>query len=159
MYQVKFVDDTEFTGGEPENSMWDMLPNKPIKSILYWLNEDDKFLFSDMEEYNHMVEHQTVFQNGQPIRQDITRVIVMGRIKQRVYEIIYDIKRGTLQRICVPYGQEYSHEEKRDPQGNFLGWANGFGLKGWKFGVIFQENDYPGPKLKRFDKDGNVKPL
>ena len=83
----------------------------------------------------------------------------MGRIKQRVYEIIYDIKRGTLQRICVPYGQEYSHEEKRDPQGNFLGWANGFGLKGWKFGVIFQENDYPGPKLKRFDKDGNVKPL
>lgn len=56
MYKVTFVDGSEFDGGEPDQSLWDMLPNKTIKSIVYWLKDSDKFHFTDFEEYNHCVE-------------------------------------------------------------------------------------------------------
>ena len=128
MYQVTFIDGEVFTGGEPEHSMWDTLPNKPIKSVTYWLSEEMKWSFSDFEEYNHCVERVKGINSPIDV---ITKVIIMARVKARVYQIIYDCKEGTVLQDVKPYGQEY----------------NGRPLTGWRFGQL--NPDFPGPKLKR----------
>jgi hypothetical protein len=143
MYQITFVDGTEFTGGEPEQSMWDMLPNKLIKSIVYWLNEDTKFSFNDFEEYNHCVERVKGVNTGLEI---VSKAIIMGRVGQRVYQVIFDLKRGTVYQTVIPWGQEYSSQEQTNGSGAFIGWVNGKPLSGWRQGIL---NSEFGPKLKR----------
>jgi hypothetical protein len=124
MYKVTFIDDTEFTGGDPKESLWDMLPNKQIKSILYWLSEDRKFSFTNFEEYNHCVERAY----GMTVKLDIvTKAIIMGRVKNRVYKIVFDFQTGTVAQDVKPYGKEY----------------NDNALIGWKQGVMGEQ-----PKLR-----------
>jgi hypothetical protein len=144
MYQVTFVDGEEFVGGEPNNSLWDNLSKKPIKSLIYWLNEDLKFSFSNFEEYNHSVERIKGVNNGLEV---VSKAIIMGRVGKRVYQVIYDLKRGTVHQLVTKYGEEYSHESRYDIEGNFLGWNNGKPLSGWKYGIL--NADFPGPKLKK----------
>jgi hypothetical protein len=130
MYKVTFEDGTEFDGGEPDISLWDQLPNKPIKSILYWVN-NRKFIFSDFEEYNHCVERVFGVTTNM---QAISRAIIMGRVKKRVYQVIFDFRNKdfVVTRDVKPYGQEYNDKP----------------LTGWKFGILLEEDAFPGPKLK-----------
>ena len=144
MYQVTFFDGEIFTGGEPDNSMWNKLPNKPIKSIVYWLNEEIKFSFTDFEEYNHCVERVKGVNNGLEV---VSKAIIMGRVNQRVYQVIFDLKRGNIHQLVTKYGEEYSNQEVIDENGRFKNWINGKPLSGWKQGIL--NADYPGPKLKR----------
>lgn len=151
MYQVTFIDGTEFTGGEPDSSMWDMLSKTPIKKILYWLHEKEKYELSNFEEYCHCVERcQIVNKAGDRPMEKITKVIVMGRVAQRVYQVVFDFKRGTTYRLCTPYGEEYSNQERVDADGNFLGYSNAKAIGGWHHGILNAE--YPGPKLKKVDE-------
>lgn len=151
MYQVTFVDGSEFTGGEPESSMWDMLPNKPIKSVVYWLREELKYSFTDFEEYGHIVERVQVMKPGQRPIDMITKAIIMGRVGKRVYQVIFDLKENTVYQLVTAWGEEYSNQVKQDGNGNFAGWENGKPVGGWLHGII-EENGYPGPKLKRIEK-------
>lgn len=147
MYQVTFTDNTEFTGGEPDSSMWDMLPKKQIKRIIYWLHEKEKYDLSLFEEYCHCVERCQVFNQGDVRPQEkISKVIIMGRVAQRVYQVVFDLKRGTTYKLCTPYGEEYSNQERVDDSGKFLGYSNAKPLGGWVHGILNAE--YPGPKLK-----------
>lgn len=155
MYQVTFIDSTEFTGGEPESSMWDMLPKKPIKSIVYWLHENEKYELSNFEEYCSCIERAVVVnpngkETGRPIER-VTKAIIMGRIKERVYQVVFDLKRGTVYRLVTPWGQEYSNQEQVGQNGEFLRYVNGKPLSGWLQGIL--NADYPGPKLKRLEHD------
>lgn len=132
MYKVTFTDGTEFDGGEPEQSMWDCLPSKPIKSVVYWLKDSPKYSFSDFEEYNHCVERVRGVNTGTDF---ISLVIIMGRIKNRVYQMIFDLKTGEIKQDVPKYGEEYK----------------GRPLTGWKFGILYEEENYPGPKLKKLE--------
>jgi hypothetical protein len=83
-------------------------------------------------------------------QEKITKIIIMGRVAKRVYQVIFDINRGKVYQVNgVPYGQEYSHQEQTDAQGNFLGWLNPKPVGGWRQGIL--NAPYPGPKLKRID--------
>ena len=146
MYQVTFIDGTEFTGGEPEQSMWDMLPEKPIKSIVYWLTESEKWRFSDFEEYCHCVERVKGVNSA---IERVTKAIIMARVKERVYQVIFDLKRGITFQLVTPYGKEYSPQERVDDAGRFLGYLNGKPVTGWRNGIL--DAEYPGPKLKRIE--------
>ena len=146
MYQVIFCDNTEYVGGEPNNSLWNEMPQKPIKSILYWLNEDSKYLFTDFEEYCHVVERSQVFNGSQKPQETVTKALIMGRVGKRVYQVIYNLKTGKTYQSCLPYGQEYSNQELLSREGEFIGWKNGKPVGGWHQGII---GDFPGPKLKR----------
>lgn len=64
----------------------------------------------------------------------------MGRIGKRVYQVVFDCKTGNITRAVPAYGEEY----------------RGKPLTGWKFGILHEEGAYPGPKLRRIDKDGNT---
>src|SRR5579863_1888181 len=114
MYQVIFDDGSEFTGGEPDNSMWDMLPKKPIQSVTYWLDERLKFKFDNFEEYNHCVERVRGVNSGTEV---VTKAIIMGRVKNRVYQVIYDLTKPAVYQIVTPWGHEYSNNALHGPQG------------------------------------------
>lgn len=151
MYIVTFEDGTTFEGGEPVNSRWDDLPNKPIKSLLYMVTPvinhqaqtPIKYSFTDFEEYNHCVERVRGVNNS---IDRIDKVIVMGRVKARVYQVVFDLKEGNVYQLVTVWGEEYS-PQVRMLDGEFAGWLNGKPLTGWKFGLL--NTGYPGPKLQR----------
>ena len=150
MYQVTFTDGTEFTGAEPNESLWDQLPKKPIKSIVYWLNEDLKFIFTDFEEYCHLVERVKILNKADSSQKPIemlTKAIIMGRVSKRVYQVVFDLKRGSVYQLVAKYGEEYSSQETLGKDGSFLGWHNGKPVNGWLPGIL--NSGFPGPKLKR----------
>jgi hypothetical protein len=151
MYQVTFIDGTNFTGGEPNCSLWDQIPKKPIKSITYWLSETCKFFFTDFEEYGHLVERIQVFNQADPSgrpQERVTKAILMGRVGKRVYEVVYDLKRGATYQLVTKYGEEYSNQERLGKDRSFLGWENGKAVLGWRPGILNSES---GPKLKRIE--------
>lgn len=128
MYDVTFEDGSVFHGAEPINSLWDELPNKPIKSISYWVN-DSKFLLENFEEYNHCVERV----RGVNVSMDIvSRAMIMGRIGSRVYQVVFDLRTGAVTRLVVPYGQEYSSQFTMNHA------HEGKPLTGWRIGLFNQ---------------------
>jgi hypothetical protein len=146
MYQVTFIDGTEFAGGEPDQSMWDMLPDKPIQALTYWIKDSDKYHFTDFEEYNHCVERVQGVNGG---FQSISKVIVMGRVGKRVYEVLFDLTQGRVYQFVAPYGEEYGSKAITNKEGYITGWEAGRPLTGWRFGILPSPENYPGPKLKR----------
>jgi len=132
MYTVTFLDGTTFKGGSPANSLWGDIPDrKSIQSIEYSLTPFLKYCFSGFESYCHTVERCKGVNTSLEM---ISKVIIMGRTKNRVYQIMMD-KDGGVYQLVVPYGQEYSPVSKIKDE-KFNGWENGRSLTGWKEGVL-----------------------
>lgn len=129
MYIITFTDGTTFDGGEPENTKWNELPNIPIKSVDCWLI-DSKYHFEYFEEYCSCVER--IHGVNKPLEL-VSKWIIMGRVKQRVYQVIFDLQRSSVDQLCVPWGQEYN---KRP-------------LIGWKQGILPSLDGLNGPKLRK----------
>ena len=120
MYKIQFADNSEFIGGEPDESLWDKIPEgKSIASLQYsFLGVS--MLFEGFEAYNHVVEHAVVMLNvsGQtfPTTERITQVILLGKWQNRVYEIIYDlIHKRVYQDV------EFIGKENADKEGSQVG--------------------------------------
>ena len=139
MYKVTFEDGTSFEGGSPSESKWGEIPNLPIKSIEYSLTPFLTYLFSGFESYCHVVERVQGVNKGLSL---ISKVIIMGRTKNRVYQIMMD-STGSVFQLVVKDGQEYSPSSKII-DGKFGGWDNGRPLSGWKVGIVGGE-----PKLEK----------
>jgi hypothetical protein len=115
MYKLRFSDETEFMGGEPENSLWNEIPQgKSIASMQYSFL-DKGFLLNGFEAYNHIVERAVVLLNfsGQtyPPAQRITRIIILAKWQNRVYEVIYDIKNQSVYQQAEVIGKENIDKE------------------------------------------------
>jgi hypothetical protein len=145
MYTITFVDGTTFEGGNPQDSKWDEIPKKPIKSVLYSITPFMQYLFKNFEAYNHCVERVRGVNMSYAA---ITKVIIMGLTKNRVYQIILD-KDGSVYQTVVAYGKEYSPYSKQI-DGKFAGWDNGKPLTGWVQGVPLEslERD-DSPRLEK----------
>ena len=102
MYKVTFNDGSEVIGGEPENSKWDTLPQKPIKSILIELM-GQKVLLSGFEAYTHVVEHVV---GVNVALKKISRVLLMGLFKNRSYQVIYDFDKAKVEYLTTREGEE-----------------------------------------------------
>lgn len=149
MYKVVFIDGSEFQGGEPNCSLWDQIPNKPIKSLTCWLNENLKFQFTNFEELCSCVERVQIFNKStQKSQEMVTKWIIMGRVGQRVYQVVYDLKRGEVYQLIAPWGAEYSNTERIGKDGAFLDWEGGKPISGWLQGIL---EAYPGPKLRKIE--------
>ena len=147
MYTVTFSDGTTFQGDTPSDSKWDEIPKKPIKSIVYSLTPFIKYSFSDFDAYNHCVER---VRGVNKTFEKITKVVIMGRTKNRIYQIMMDDSGGVFQ-LVVADGKEYS-PRSRIVDGKFAGWDNGKPLGGWIVGIqdgsprlekVFVKNDSP----------------
>lgn len=136
MYIVTFADGTTFEGGNPADSKWDEIPKKSIKSIEYQLTPFLKYIFSNFESYNHCVE-RTKSLDGSNLN-IITKVIIMGRFKGRVVQVMMDNHGSVYELNGLKYGEEYSNQINLTPEGKFNGWKNGRPLTGWREGVYGQ---------------------
>lgn len=132
MYTVNFFDGTTFEGGNPSDSKWDEIPKKAITSIEYSLTPFITYRFADFDAYNHCVERVKGVNNS---LNTITKVVIMGAVKNRVYQIVLDAT-GSVFQTTVAAGEEYSTQTKLDANGRFAGWINPKPLtSGWKSGA------------------------
>ena len=115
MYKIRFSDDSEFTGGEPNESLWNQIPQGKSITALEYSFLGTNMLFKGFEAYNHIVEHAVVLLNysGQtyPPAQRITRVIIMAKWQNRVYEVVYDIKNQQVYQQIEVIGKENADKE------------------------------------------------
>ena len=115
MYKIQFADNTEFTGGEPDDSLWNQIPEGKSIETLQYSFLGTNMLLKGFEAYNHVVERAVVLLNysGQtyPPAQRITRVILMAKWQNRVYEVVYDIKNQQVYQQIEVIGKENSDKE------------------------------------------------
>jgi hypothetical protein len=103
MYKVYFIDGTEFQGGEPQDSKWNEIPDKPIQKLEYQLVKIPVIL-ENFEAYNHIVEKvQFVNKAGNKI----TKLILMAKKRDKVYQLIYDFEKGKAFKAQTLWGKEY----------------------------------------------------
>ena len=123
MYKVFFADGSEFNGGDILESQWNEMPDKSIVRLQYSLFGIN-LIFEGFEAYNHISE-KVVFLNdprkaAQPVPR-ISRIILMGKWRGSIYEVIYDFAQAKVFQRVEPYNQKYT---------------------GWKKGT-FDPNCYP----------------
>lgn len=123
MYKIIFNDDTEFIGGEYNNSKWNEIPNKPIKKISYNLL-NHTIIFEEYEAYNHLVEKiQFILNNNQTA---ISKIFLMAKKNNIVYTIIFDLFNKKIYQETYEFGEEYY----------------GKSTSGWKQGILSENLTY-----------------
>lgn len=88
-YKVFFEDNSKFFGGNPRNSKWDLIPNKPIKKLVYYLKAK-RIELSGYEKYNIMTERIAII-NGRG--QFITKLFIMGNKEKETHQFIVDFQK------------------------------------------------------------------
>jgi len=117
MYKIIFEDKTEFMGGDPENSQWNDIPNKPITELQYSFGGKTIYL-KNYEAYNHQLKLGFLpFNNQKTI---ILSIIIMVLEKGNVGRIIFDFPNKRIIKDIVPFGKEYNNRP----------------ASGWKAGLI-----------------------
>lgn len=116
MYTIIFEDKTEFHGGEPSNSKWNEIPDKPIAELLYNFS-GKKIYLKNYESYNHLTKYAFHVESKQQI---IVAVIIMVKELGVVKRITFDLINQQLITDVVPYGNEYNNKP----------------ASGWKAGLI-----------------------
>jgi len=104
MYKTFFEDNTEFIGGNPENSLWNKMPDKPIKKIEYSLLNHTA-IFENYESYNHLAEKVEFILTNKKCR--ITKVLLMAKKNDIVYIFIFDLFLKKVYQDSYTFGKEY----------------------------------------------------
>jgi len=125
MYKIIFEDNTEFEGGNLENSLWNEIPNKPIKELKYYL-ENKTLRLIEYDFYNHEIE-KIVLMNDKKII--CNSIILSAKKGNNVLRIIIDIKTQLV-------GTKWVKSNKL----NISGWKLGLGGVGNYF-VIDKSRD------------------
>jgi hypothetical protein len=113
MFTVNFVDGTNFIGGiDLNDTKWKDIPNKRIKNIEYSLFSKQEIL-ENYESYNHLVSK--IKYNDKIINRN---VILMGKIKDKVECIDFDLTYKKITRYKRDYGKEYTNAST-------IGWKEG----------------------------------
>lgn len=109
MYKVTFNDGTTFLGGEPQLSLWNNMPDKPIARIEYSM-AGHSIILEGYEAYNHIVER------ARPINkrgiETISKVILMTKKGDSVTCLIFDFLKnhGCYYTRTRKFGYEYNNK-------------------------------------------------
>lgn len=105
LYQIIFIDNSTFVGGNYQHTKWNEMPNKKIKRIFYTLPDGDHLSLSGYEEYYHMIEatQDLIGKNKGFVK--LRYAYIMGKIGTKVvlYKIGLEAKEGKreiLKQIC-----------------------------------------------------------
>ena len=116
MYKIFFADGTEFIGGEPDNSKWNEIPDKPIAELHYnFLGK--QIILKGYESYNHIIKHAFLIDSQQQV---IVAVIIMVLDVRMVKRFIFDLIKKELITDTTLYGREYNNKP----------------VSGWKQGLL-----------------------
>jgi hypothetical protein len=113
MFEITFEDNSKFEGGQPNDSKWNLIPDKPIKNITYKLAGESIYL-ENYKSYNHIVERVNVL-GGKTY---ISKVILMAENNGEVLCFIFDYNKQMLLLKNRIFGQEYK-------EGSTSGWKKG----------------------------------
>jgi hypothetical protein len=116
MYTIVFEDRTKFIGGEPNNSKWNDIPNKPIAKLQYSFG-GKTIILEGYEAYNHIIK--VGFLTLNPQKPIILAVIIMALEKNKVNRIIFDFTKQKIFEDIVDFGKEYNNKS----------------VSGWKLGI------------------------
>jgi len=104
MYTITHKDGQIWQGGSIERSLWNEMPIKPISKIEYTLFKHTLIL-ENYESYNHLIEKTQSLLNDNRIK--ITRIILMAKKENRVYNFIFDLSDNEIKLEINEFGQEY----------------------------------------------------
>ncbi len=126
LYQVMFQDGTTFNGGKSyKKTLWNEIPDKPIKQISFRLPDGNYFTLRGYEAYNHFIEAtQDVYGSN---RFTLRYQYFMGKLKDKVVSFRVSLfqtkdskyKIGDITRREYIFGREYANKS----------------TKGWKQGI------------------------
>ena len=123
MYRITFKNEEVWMGGEPDNSNWNKMPNKPIKKIEYTL-WGHTVIFEGYEAYNHLRENTHFFLKENQAR--ISKVFLMAKKGNVVYSFVFDYFNKEIITTSAEFGKEYYGKD----------------TKGWKEGLKDTETKY-----------------
>jgi len=107
-------------GGTIEDSRWNEMPDKPIKSIEYSCLEKT-FVLENYLEYNHIVERKQII--NKPGEPQITKILLMTRTNENTLIIIFDFIKNTAYPTATEINKEYMNKP----------------VTGWKKGIVGQK--------------------
>jgi len=129
MYTITFEDGQVWQGGDMNNSGWNTMPIKLIKSIAYTVGQY-KLTLEGYEAYNHLIERvQFVLNANKP---KITKIILMALKDGMVQKYIFNFTTGKTEFEMAGFGQEYYNKP----------------TTGWRPGEI---QDYPHCNIERLE--------
>lgn len=114
-YKITFSDDTIFKGGSPDNSLWNTIPNKPIKKIVYKY-KGKIICLEGYSSYCHIVKRGTALIGN---FSGILEVILIARDNKKAHNFIWDLKKNMFYTATTEINKEY----------------NGNKVSGWKLGI------------------------
>lgn len=130
MYKVIYEDGTEFKGGEPENSLWNNIEDKPIAEVQYTF-KGETIIMSGLEAYNHQVKWSKFIFGRQQL--SLINVMLMGKKNSQIHVVVWDLIHNILTGYTTVEGKEL-----KDPvfeNKKLIGWRNGRSTTGWKRGI------------------------
>ena len=141
MYKIFFNDNTIFENKRDFQSKWRESSNEPITAIEHSL-KGIKCRLEGFESYNFLIvrEHKL---SESFLQKSIAFVILMGLYQNKVYEVIYDLKKQRVYRWVANFGEEYGNEAIIE-KNIFKGWKVFMPTAGWKEGQATSK-----PKITR----------
>ena len=131
MYKIYFDDKSVFENKKDFESKWLETSNVSINAIEHEL-KGIKCRLEGFEAYNFLIVRQQKLSRNF-IQKSIQFVILMGLYKDKIYEIIYDLKRKRVYKWMANIGEEYGNEAIIE-EDRFKGWKVFMRTSGWKKG-------------------------
>lgn len=104
-YTVTFDDGSQFIGGTIHESKWNDMPDKLVRQIKYSFGNKE-FILKGFEAYNQLIERGHIL-NGKHKKTIITSIMIMGKVNQKVYLILFDFMSKKTSKLIVSFGEEY----------------------------------------------------
>lgn len=114
MYKIFFEDGAVFMGGEPINSLWNKIPDKPIKKIEYVLFGHTIFI-EGYDKYNHLLKHNYSILSS---KQFVSNIILLAKNGNQVIKFVFDIIKKRLIIEESIFGKEFEGQPS-------TGWKEG----------------------------------
>lgn len=108
MYKVTFIDGSTFIGGNPDNSKWNLMPNKPIKKISY-LFGNKLLVLENYEAYNHLVDKKLYLNNSGTM---IYKIRLLGKKGNDIIIYNFDIEDRQFYVDVKPFSNKYTGWKK-----------------------------------------------
>ena len=115
MYSIIFEDKNIFKGGEPNDSKWSDIPNKPIKKIEYKY-KGKTVILAGYSSYCHIVKRGSALIGN---FSGILEVLMMARDNKRSQIFIWDLKKNMFYTTTTEIDKEYQGKK----------------VSGWKLGL------------------------
>lgn len=102
-YELKFIDGTNFKGGNLKNTRWNEIPDKAITELAYYFM-GRQIRIRGFDAYVNVKFFGKSLNSGS--EDFLYAVALMARKGHAVWRFIFDLQKQSFMRDVVPFGQE-----------------------------------------------------